>query len=337
MAQCGIPRVDSLLSGATGVAPIAPGDQDRSAVGAVQDLLTGLGQRGMPGLLSPDYGVFGPATSGAVRNFRQQQNLPPQDSVDSQALQTMVQAPASAPIASQVYLSLVLDIPFTGLAKVLSITAQMEGAGKFAALNRNTDRAGLSFGLIQWAQKPGRLAEILGEFSSSSPDDFSRIFGGGDATQSAGLLAHTQKVKGGIDPATGLTTDPAFDLIAEPWVSRFSQAALFVPFQQVQVRAALKDFGGSLATLRQYASQLQSERAVAFMLDLANQFGDGGARSIYQAVQQAALSEAQLLQAIADESVRRIQDPFKPGTQARRAHFLAATFLSDAPFTSTPA
>jgi hypothetical protein len=36
-----------------------------------------------------------------------------------------------------------------------------------------------------------------------------------------------------------------------------------------------------------------------------------------------------LLQAMANESVERIQDAWKAGTQARRQHYLTTDFLSD--------
>ncbi len=42
-----------------------------------------------------------------------------------------------------------------------------------------------------------------------------------------------------------------------------------------------------------------------------------------------------LLQGMADESVARMQDPFKAGTQVRRQHFITTTFLSDGPFTNS--
>jgi len=332
MALCGIPRIDDLNSGAATAISIGAGDSDKDSVGLVQQMLAGMGLPGLPNLLSPDYGVFGPKTTGAVQNFRVAQGLPAGNQVDVQCLQSLVQANPSQPVASRGYLTLVLDFPYSGLAKILSVVAQMEGAGKFGALNLNTDKAGLSFGLIQWAQKPGRLTEILMAFSNANPNDYARIFGAGDAGVAAQLIVHTQKSKGGIDPATGQSTDPAFGLTDEPWVSRFRQAALFKPFQQVQVQTALGDFSGSWNLIQAYAPQLTSERAVGFMLDVANQFGDGGLRSMYQAVVQDGMAVSDLLQAVADESVARIQDPWKSATQARRQHFLTTTFLSDGPF-----
>lgn len=129
-------------------------------------------------------------------------------------------------------------------------------------------------------------------------------------------MAHIRKPNGGVDPASGTTTDPDFDLIYEPWVSRFRAAAAFVPYQRVQVATALADFSQSYLRLRQYATDMTSERSVGFMLDVANQYGDAGAKSIYQAVHRDGMSEAELMGAIAAESVRRIKN-FKAATQHR--------------------
>jgi hypothetical protein len=332
VAKCGIERIDNLNAGVAPCAPIGPRDHDAESVGVIQSLLAGHGQKGLPNPLSPSFGLFGPVTTQAVRNFRAQQGLPPADVIDSSALQRLVQAPAIAPIASRGYLTLVLGFEYTGLAKIMSVVAQMEGAGKFAALNLNTDKAGLSFGLLQWAQKPGRLHKILTAFSVALPADFVQIFGVGDPVTAHGLLSHTNTAHGGVRPATGETTDKDLDLVREPWVSRFRAAAASLPFQKVQVNTALADFGQSLAKLRRFAPDLRSERSVAFMLDLANQFGDSGARKIYTAVRQDGMSEEEILEACADESVQRIQDPFKPGAQLRRQHFLSTTFLCDEPF-----
>ncbi len=332
MALSGISRIDDLNAGVPTATPIGPGDPDKQSVGLIQDLLSGQGQKNLPSLLSPNYGSFGLLTSAAVKRFRVQQSLPAGSEIDVQTLQCLVRAPAAAPIASQGYLTLVLDCTYCGLAKILSVVAQMEGGGKFGALNLNTDKAGLSFGLIQWAQKPGRLTEILSAFFAASAADFIRILGGGDPNVAHGLIAHTQQPGGGVDPATGETTDPPFDLVNDPWVSRFRVAALWARFQQVQVQTALNDFRNSLTQVQQYAPQLNSERAVGFMLDLANQFGNGGAHSIYLVVWRDGMSIADALQAMANESVERIQDPWKAGTQARRQHFLATDFLSDDAF-----
>jgi hypothetical protein len=327
MMLCGVSRIDDLHGGAP-AGPIGPGEEDRNSVGIVQQMLAGMGLRGLPNLLSPDYGMFGPRTMAAVRAGCD---------VDSECLRALVQATAPEPVASRGYVTLVLDFPYSGLVKILCVVAQMEGAGRFGAMNLNTDKAGLSFGLIQWAQKPGRLAEILRAFALADPVAFAGFFTGGDANLAAEFVAHVKLPAGGVDSDTGETTNPAFDLVREPWVSRFQQAALFKPYQQVQVKTALEDFAGSLKKIQSYAPQLTSERAVGFMIDLANQFGDAGAQNVYQSVAQQGVPVEELLQAVAEESVARLADPFKAGTQARRQHFLTTEFLSDAEFENTVA
>lgn len=330
-AGCGIPRIDQLFNGAVNL-PITAAESDPRAIGAVQDLLTGLGFPGLPTVLSNSYGVFGPKTMAAVGSFRQQQGLDAVANVDSVLLRKMIGTPAPDPRASMVYTALVLGFQPTGMQRILGLVSQMEGAGRFAALNRNTDRAGLSFGLIQWAQKPGRLAEILAAMFQAEPDLFVSIYGAGDSDVAAALIAHCRKPSGGLVAKTGDTTNASFDLVTEPWISRFRQAALDPRFQQVQVRLALDAFNSSYQLLRRYAPGLVSERSVGFMLDVANQFGDGGAQRIYTEVHQPGMDQAAILDAVADMTVARIDDAFQTAVRARRDHFLETSLLSDEPF-----
>jgi hypothetical protein len=83
-APCGIPRIDALYS--TASAPsIGPGD-DPAAIGALQDLLSGHGFQGLPAMTSPSYGTFGPATTAALRDFRQAHSLAQQEGVERDTL-----------------------------------------------------------------------------------------------------------------------------------------------------------------------------------------------------------------------------------------------------------
>jgi peptidoglycan hydrolase-like protein with peptidoglycan-binding domain len=331
--SCGIQRIDGLFLGAASVAPLGPTETDElAAIGAVQDLLTGHGYSGLPALLSTSYGIFGAKTTQALSAFQASQKLPATGVADSASVQKLVTVPASDPRACQVYLSLVLGFRCTGMQRILCLVAQMEGVGKFSALNRNTDRAGLSFGLIQWAQRPGRLTDILLAMSQADRDQFVQIFGAGDASVAESLIAHCRKPSGGVDPATGAATSGAFDLIADPWISRFRQAALVFQFQQAQVQTALAAFNSSYERLRGFASDLVSERSAGFMIDVANQFGAGGAEKLYNSVHQEKMSEMDVLTEIADATVAKVDDPLKPGVRARRDHFLETHLLSDQPF-----
>jgi len=328
---CGIQRIDDLFTGAA-AAPITSAETDAAAIGAIQDLLTGLGFAGLPTLISRTYGLFGQKTTNAITAFQSSQSLGSTGSVDSATLRKMISAPAKDPRASQVYLTLVLGFRFTGMQRILSLVAQMEGVGKFAALNRNSDRAGLSFGLIQWAQKPGRLTDILLAFSQADRNEYVRVFGDGDQDVADALIAQCKKASGGVNPKTGETTDPSFNLIAEPWPTRFNAAGLNAKFQQVQVVSALQAFEKSYNLLRQFAPDIVSERGVGFMLDVANQFGDDGVRKIYNAVHQPGMTEKDLLEAIAEETVARMDDSLKAGVRSRREGFIESRFLSDQEF-----
>jgi hypothetical protein len=328
-AASGIPSLDALYSGAP-APPLGP-DSDPAAIGAVQDLLSGHGFAGLPNLAAPSYGRFGPKTTAALHGFQSAHGLPQEDSVDAPALSKLVLEPAADARASRVYVSLALEIAYSQMLKTVCLVAQMEGMGRFAALNLNTDRAGLSFGIIQWAQRPGRLAEILAAFRASDAALFARCFGAGDAALAQAMLHHVRQPGGGMGP-DGNTTDPAFDLTGEPWVSRFRAAALERAFQPVQFQTALAAFEHSLTVIRGAVPEAVSERSVAFLLDLANQFGNAGAARLCQQCRRPGISEFDLLTAVAARSVAAMPANFQAGVRARRDQFLQTAALSDQPF-----
>jgi hypothetical protein len=287
-------------------------------------------------------------TRKALCDFQNSCGLPPDASLTAETMRQLAGLPAVDPRANRAYFSLTLGIPFTGIHRILALTAQMEGVGKFAALNLNTDFAGLSFGLIQWAQSPGRLVEIVSAFNEADADTFHRIFGDGDPALAEGLIAHLKKPRGGVAEKTGLPTDPQFNLVASPWKERFTKAALHLDYQKVQVNTAVKAFEASLARIRQYdtAGLIKSERAVAFMLDVANQFGDGrvqkpaqppdrGLAGIYRRVFRPGMGEQDLLKAVADATVAAMPARFQTGVRARRTLFLTTPLLSPDEFQST--
>jgi hypothetical protein len=264
-----------------------------------------------------------------VRDFRAKAGLGAGQSLDSATLHRLIETPAPDPVASRPYVTLALDLEWSDMTKVLLLTSQLEGMGLFGALNHNTDFAGLSFGIIQWAQKPGRLAEILQAFKDRDRDAYFRVFGGGNAAVANGLLNHVSLVKGGIVPATGETIDPAFDLIRPPWPERFLDAARIPAWQKVQIDAAMTAFAKSYGKIKTYAPAMNTERSAAFMLDLANQYGDGGARDIFAVTRQLGQSVEEHMEAMAVESVRRIKDHLKAGVRQRRRMFLDTAMLSD--------
>jgi peptidoglycan hydrolase-like protein with peptidoglycan-binding domain len=332
MARTGISQIDGLLE--TQLAETLTADNcTAQTVAFLQDLLIGHECAGIPGPLGAARGRFGPRTTEGIREFQRKRDLPATGAVDLATLRAFVEPGWPRPLACCGYVALVMDVPFTGIVRLVSLTSQFEGAGRFAAINRNTDRAGLSFGLIQWAQKPGRLNELLRAFQSREQALFVQVLGGGDAAVAQGLIAHTAKTRGGTD-ANGTTTDPRFDLVDDLWVERFTQAGKRLELQRVQLDVAAADFEKSFARLQVYAPQIRSERGVAFMLDVANQHGDGGAEAIFRHVQRPGLAEADLLAAVQQESVARVRTQFGEGDKAestfnRREAFRTRTLLSE--------
>ena len=138
-------------------------------------------------------------------------------------------------------------------------------------------------------------------FSDADAGAFLTIFGGGDAAVASGLLQHTALPQGGVD-ASGNSVDGTFELTEDPWPARFQAAALSTNSQKVQVKMALTALQNSLAAIPAYTPEFITERAIAFMLDVANQFGDAGAKSLFVATKEDNQSLADHLSAIADAS-----------------------------------
>lgn len=336
MAQTGIKRIDDLWAGDSAAVPIARGDSDKCAVGVLQDLLIGHGAP-LPGILGQNRGQFGPKTEAALKAFQAEHTGHISGQLDAETLRALAEVPALFPIATQGYLALVLDLPWTGFTRLVALTAQFEAAGKFTARNRNTDCAGLSFGILQWAQKPGRLNGLLRAFERAQPGQFVAVFGAGDPTVAYGLLAHTAKPKGGVTPL-GQTTDAAFDLVNDIWSFRVVAAGRDTIWQKTQISEAIAAYRESYHVIRTCAPAAHSERALAFLLDLANQHGNGGLRNICAKCTTAGVAEAAFLQATQDESVRRLKaqfgDPSNEATSTlnRRNNFRTNPLLSDAVF-----
>jgi hypothetical protein len=338
MALTGIKRIDDLFAGDPAAAPLAKGDPDKAAVGVLQDLLIGHGATRLPGILGEHRGLFGPKTEAALKDFQAgQQSLPISGQLDSDTLHALTQVTAPFPIASQGYVALVLNLPWIGFTRLVALTAQFEAGGKFIARNRNTDGAGLSFGILQWAQKPRRLNGLLQAFQRAQPGKFVKIFGGDNPAVAYGLIAHTAKLRGGVT-ALGHTTDPAFDLVNDDWMRRFVAAGRDTEWQKTQVTEAIIAYQESYNVIRACAPAAQSERALAFLLDVANQHGNAGLRNICAKCTKSGLSEGEFLEATQNESVRRLRAQFgdaskeAKSTLRRRNEFRTSPLLSDAAF-----
>ena len=144
------------------------------------------------------YGRFGPLTRDAVLEYRARTGLGDSPAVDAALLADLVRRECPDPVACRGYLTLALECEYTPLLGLVALTCLCESGGRFACLNLNTDRQGLSFGVIQWAQRPGRLREILSAFHLREPAAFEEI--AGDAR---GLVEWTGRAERGRGPAHG--------------------------------------------------------------------------------------------------------------------------------------
>lgn len=348
MAKSGIDRIDKLFGNVAGAQPIREDDEDALSVGLIQDLLLGH-KYVVPGLRSSLHGKITAGTKKALKAFRAKHSISvgPGVLVDHKTLVKLVDEPAPDPVASVGYVALKLNLDRTDAIFVLTLVAAFEGRGKFAAINPNTDRQGLSFGLIQWAQSRKRLSQIVEAFKA--PNNltlFNSIFGGEQTAKgmadhvklgAAGLCSKKDIATGGNckDKKVGTSKNKDFELTDAVWQARFAAAGRNPVFQKVQVREALKDIQKNVATIRGYATAITSVRGLAFMIDLSNQHGPfvgkhkTGAKAIYQKSFAPGMTEQQVLEKMRDESVRIVKKLYGEKSAEARSTQDRRNFFSD--------
>jgi hypothetical protein len=209
--------------------------------------------------------------------------------------------------------------------EVVTIVAAGEG-GAFDALQLNGDGAGLSFGVLQWAQGPGSLQPLLQAFNSANEPKFIEILGDRDPPAARDLLAKTQG------------RGKKLALWQEPWPWRFWLAGRDLEFQQVQRRLArwqladlLKE-GYSLYPERFKPGGRIALRALMMMADVGNQGGPLAVRrALGYAASRGPADEARFIEALGDyvENLirRKYGDPNYGNTAARHEAICRACSL----------
>lgn len=321
--NCGDLIIDGFLAGDDSVKPLHPG-ADAPAVGHLHDLLRGHGYRFLPDARASSYCAYGSATRLAVRDYRRKNALPAGDHADSPLLRDIVSRPASHAGLGPAFVPLVLDVAFTPILRFVWLTSLFETGGAFATLNLNTDRCGVSFGILQWSQKPGRLHELLQACHDRAPAEWTRTMGGDS------ILDYTVKPNGGLDP-DGCAIDPAFELTRDPWKSRLQSLGASLPIARVQLDLATATYRAELARQTAFARTVVSERGSAFLLDLANQFGGARVAQHYKTTALPGVGESAILQSLEDAFTRIASSRFQPQVHARREFFRTTALLSDLP------
>jgi hypothetical protein len=321
--NCGDPTIDGLLAGEASIQPLLSGASGRS-VGYLQELLRGHGYSVLPDARGPSYGIYGPSTRQAVADYRRKNAFAAGEQADSALIAELVRRAAPHAVLGPAYVPLVLNVSFTPVIRFVWLTSLFETGGRLGMLNLNTDQCGVSFGILQWSQKPGQLHVILQACCTQEPAEWEHIIGG------TGILDHTAKPNGGVD-TSGRSIDPKFELTEDPWRSKLEALGASPAMQRVQVGLASEVYLNELNQARGYAHEIQSERGFAFLLDLANQFGAGRVEQQYKIAGQPGIAEQEILKRLEDAFTNIARPQFQPQVRARREFFRTTALLSDEP------
>lgn len=144
-----------------------------------------------------------------------------------------------------------------------------ESSGNPGAQNRNTDGAGLSFGLLQWTQASGNLGKLLVRFLNADPQGFKAIFGA-----QASLLLQTASAK---SKSARMADVGGAALWQSPWTERFAQAGKHDAFIAAQWAEILEGahWKGGMEAARTLG--VLTERSIALCFDRSVQQGPGAA------------------------------------------------------------
>jgi hypothetical protein len=136
---------------------------------------------------------------------------------------------------------------------------------------------GLSWGFVQFTQDSGALGQVLSAMHQRDAAAFRRTFGDGSdqllsVTNAPGPTSRQRPPRGArVQPVGGQ------DLWDEPWLARFRAAGAHPPFQAAQNEVAARIY---IEPIRSFARALglDSQRALAMVVDRAVQQGPAGAR-----------------------------------------------------------
>jgi hypothetical protein len=160
--------------------------------------------------------------------------------------------------------------------RVIGVVIGTESGGNFGAQNRNSDGAGLSYGILQWTQKSGNLGKLLKRLQAADPVAFRSYFG----VDAAPLLAVTTARKASARMAPvggGVLWNP-------PWTAKFTAAGKYRPFQAAQWAEVLEGEHWQGAERAARILGVHTERTYALCFDRSVQQGPGAAVQMAEAV-----------------------------------------------------
>jgi hypothetical protein len=177
-----------------------------------------------------------------------------------------------------------------------------ESGGRYTAINKNTDGAGISVGLIQWSQAGGGLAGLLDAMLADAPDRVRLYLGA-----STDAVVEVARAKS-LAPVEGQV------LWSEHWLPRWRALLGDTVLQATQDRVVMsgEHMRGAVDAARTLG--LSSVRALTLLFDRAVQQGPGRVRSVASRVAALGLgSEAAVLKAVSDGLVEPFRRETYPG------------------------
>lgn len=137
---------------------------------------------------------------------------------------------------------------------------------------------GLSYGIVQFTQDSGSLGQLLTMMRARDAGRFDAVFGS-DAAELLRVTTAVGPASSDVAGGRSVRVQPVggADLWEEPWISRFATAGAHVPFQAAQNELAARLY---ITPIRPFARWLglDTDRALAMVVDRAVQMGVGGAR-----------------------------------------------------------
>ena len=194
---------------------------------------------------------FGALTEGAVMSFQKARNAPATGRVDEITWTALLNEPL-----------------LTLFQRCLQLTSYFEGHG-FTRAAGNWDGAGLTWGIIGFTLKFGKVQKILLEAVQREPAAVRAALVGlnDDLLRILGVPLNDQMAW-----ADSISESPKKHLLREPWRSAFVRLGELPLVRKIQLSLAYDDyFVPALATARRY--NLSSEQGVALCFDIHVQNG----------------------------------------------------------------
>ena len=266
----------------------------KGAKGAlIADLQTGLIRQGIP--LARADGDFGQRTHDAVRAFQGRTGSPQTGIVNSDEWVSITRRPVPSLFE-----------------RCLQVTAAFEGHNYTVAAG-NWDRAWLTWGIIGFTLKSGRVAEVINAVAASAPHCIHGAF----ATDAAALLA-VMRANAAAQEAWALgISAPDGRTLREPWQAAFARFGEFAEVQAVQRDVASdKYFTPAVSTAA--ALGLTTELGIALCFDIHVQNGSVK-RSVREALPpMAGQSERSRREAIANGVANDAVEQFRENVRRRK-------------------